>query len=80
MIKNYILYIHQIESLYIHNPPSPEQETASTWVMTTSSPADVTIRHHNGNSVESCPSTHESYCLYQGVCFYFPEMESYACK
>uniref|UniRef100_A0A8D3CZ80 Epidermal growth factor n=1 Tax=Scophthalmus maximus TaxID=52904 RepID=A0A8D3CZ80_SCOMX len=80
MIKNYILYIHQIESLYIHNPPSPEQETASTWVMTTSSPADVTIRHHNGNSVESCPSTHESYCLYQGVCFYFPEMESYACN
>uniref|UniRef100_A0A8D3C9F9 Epidermal growth factor n=1 Tax=Scophthalmus maximus TaxID=52904 RepID=A0A8D3C9F9_SCOMX len=57
-----------------------EQETASTWVMTTSSPADVTIRHHNGNSVESCPSTHESYCLYQGVCFYFPEMESYACN
>ncbi|XP_077465914.1 pro-epidermal growth factor [Stigmatopora argus] len=33
-----------------------------------------------GNSMESCPSTHESYCLYQGVCFYFPEVESYACN
>uniref|UniRef100_A0A3Q3MM30 Epidermal growth factor n=1 Tax=Mastacembelus armatus TaxID=205130 RepID=A0A3Q3MM30_9TELE len=43
-------------------------------------PADVTTRHHNSNSVQSCPSTHESYCLYQGVCFYFPEMESYACN
>ncbi|KAM9356664.1 pro-epidermal growth factor [Symphorus nematophorus] len=48
--------------------------------VTTRSPADVTTRHHNSNSVESCPSTHESYCLYQGVCFYFPEMESYACN
>uniref|UniRef100_A0A3Q2YUJ3 Epidermal growth factor n=1 Tax=Hippocampus comes TaxID=109280 RepID=A0A3Q2YUJ3_HIPCM len=35
---------------------------------------------HPGNSVESCPSTHESYCLYQGICFYFPEVESYACN
>ncbi|XP_041800377.1 pro-epidermal growth factor [Chelmon rostratus] len=54
-------------------------ETLSPWV-TTGSPADVTTQHHNSNSVESCPSTHESYCLYQGVCFYFPEMESYACN
>ncbi|KAE8285591.1 Pro-epidermal growth factor [Larimichthys crocea] len=37
--------------------------------------------HSNGRACEeSCPSTHESYCLYQGVCFYFPEMESYACN
>ncbi|XP_070769594.1 pro-epidermal growth factor [Enoplosus armatus] len=56
-----------------------ELETTSPWV-TTGSPADVTTRHHNSNSVESCPSTHESYCLYEGVCFYFPEMESYACN
>uniref|UniRef100_A0A665VMP8 Epidermal growth factor n=1 Tax=Echeneis naucrates TaxID=173247 RepID=A0A665VMP8_ECHNA len=56
-----------------------ELETASTWV-TTSSPPDVTSQHHNSNSVENCPSTHESYCLYQGVCFYFPDMESYACN
>ncbi|XP_044061864.1 pro-epidermal growth factor isoform X2 [Siniperca chuatsi] len=56
-----------------------ELETTSPWV-TTGSPADVTTRHHNSNSVESCPSTHESYCLYQGVCFYIPEMESYACN
>nr|XP_033488398.1 pro-epidermal growth factor isoform X2 [Epinephelus lanceolatus] len=54
-------------------------KTTSTWV-TTSSPADVTTRHHNSNSAESCPSSHESYCLYEGVCFYFPEMESYACN
>ncbi|KAM9849644.1 pro-epidermal growth factor [Aulostomus maculatus] len=45
-----------------------------------SSPADVIKRPHNSNSVESCPPSHESYCLYQGVCFYFPEMESYACN
>uniref|UniRef100_A0A3Q3JAL6 EGF-like domain-containing protein n=1 Tax=Monopterus albus TaxID=43700 RepID=A0A3Q3JAL6_MONAL len=43
-------------------------------------PADVSTQHHNSNSAESCPSTHESYCLYQGICFYFPEMESYACN
>ncbi|XP_034545945.1 pro-epidermal growth factor [Notolabrus celidotus] len=56
-------------------------DTTSQWV-TTGSPADVntTQSHINSNSVESCPSTHESYCLYQGVCFYFPEMESYACN
>lgn len=34
---------------------------------------------HN-NVVETCPSSHDSYCLYQGVCFYFPEMKSYACN
>ncbi|KAM3866980.1 pro-epidermal growth factor [Diretmus argenteus] len=56
-----------------------ELETTSPWV-TTSSPAEVNTRHHNSNAVEDCPSTHESYCLYQGVCFYFPEMESYACN
>ncbi|KAM7389104.1 hypothetical protein PAMP_023099 [Pampus punctatissimus] len=57
-----------------------EMETTPPWVTVTSSPADVNHRHPNSNSVESCPSTHESYCLYQGVCFYFPEMESYACN
>ncbi|XP_034739439.1 pro-epidermal growth factor [Etheostoma cragini] len=56
-----------------------ELETTAPWV-TTGSPADVTTQHHNSNSIENCPSTHESYCLYQGVCFYFPEMESYACN
>ncbi|XP_028272289.1 pro-epidermal growth factor [Parambassis ranga] len=56
-----------------------ELNTTSPWV-TPSSPADVTTRHHDSNAVESCPSTHDAYCLYQGVCFYFPEMESYACN
>ncbi|XP_068447771.1 pro-epidermal growth factor [Clinocottus analis] len=56
-----------------------ELKTTSSWV-TTGSPADVSTRHHDSNSVQSCPSSHESYCLYQGVCFYFPEMESYACN
>uniref|UniRef100_A0A3Q1I1W3 Epidermal growth factor n=1 Tax=Acanthochromis polyacanthus TaxID=80966 RepID=A0A3Q1I1W3_9TELE len=54
-------------------------ETTSPWV-TPISPVDVTTEHHNSNSVQSCPSTHETYCLYQGVCFYFPEMKSYACN
>ncbi|XP_054648859.1 pro-epidermal growth factor [Dunckerocampus dactyliophorus] len=58
---------HKCQALQI-TPPS----------VMTSSPADV--KHQNSNSVESCPSTHESYCLYQGVCFYFPEMETYACN
>uniref|UniRef100_A0A672ZF71 Epidermal growth factor n=1 Tax=Sphaeramia orbicularis TaxID=375764 RepID=A0A672ZF71_9TELE len=56
-----------------------EMETTPQWI-TPSGPTEVTPRHHNSNSAESCPSTHESYCLYQGVCFYFPEMESYACN
>uniref|UniRef100_A0A8C7TGH5 Epidermal growth factor n=1 Tax=Oncorhynchus mykiss TaxID=8022 RepID=A0A8C7TGH5_ONCMY len=43
-------------------------------------PMDVTSQWLNTNTVESCPSSHDTYCLYEGVCFYFPEMESYACK
>uniref|UniRef100_A0AAZ3RHZ6 EGF-like domain-containing protein n=1 Tax=Oncorhynchus tshawytscha TaxID=74940 RepID=A0AAZ3RHZ6_ONCTS len=34
----------------------------------------------NGHTLESCPSSHDTYCLYEGVCLYFPEMESYACN
>ncbi|CAB1325525.1 unnamed protein product [Coregonus sp. 'balchen'] len=56
-----------------------ELSTMSSWV-TTSRPMDVTSQWVNTNTVESCPSSHETYCLYEGVCFYFPEMESYACK
>ncbi|KAK5896718.1 hypothetical protein CesoFtcFv8_009848 [Champsocephalus esox] len=56
-----------------------ELETTTPWLMT-GSPADVTTGHHNSNSVETCPSSYESYCLYQGVCVYFPEMEAYACN
>ncbi|XP_053179658.1 pro-epidermal growth factor [Scomber japonicus] len=55
-----------------------ELETTPSWI-TTSRPADVN-GHRNSNSVQSCPSSHESYCLYEGICFYFPEMESYACN
>ncbi|XP_008277701.1 pro-epidermal growth factor [Stegastes partitus] len=56
-----------------------ELETTSPWV-TPLTPVDVTTRHHNSNKAQSCPSSHETYCLYQGVCFYFPEMRSYACN
>ncbi|KAI2656900.1 Pro-epidermal growth factor [Labeo rohita] len=52
---------------------------ASSWP-STGSPLDVTSPWQHNNAVQSCPSTHDSYCLYDGVCFYFPEMESYACK
>ncbi|XP_055015591.1 pro-epidermal growth factor [Boleophthalmus pectinirostris] len=41
---------------------------------------NMTPGHRNNTVVEKCPSTHESYCLYQGVCFYFPDMDSYACN
>ncbi|XP_074529760.1 pro-epidermal growth factor [Halichoeres trimaculatus] len=75
-------YLCKCQSGYhSHGKTCQALEPTSQWV-TTGSPADVTTtKHHsNSNSVESCPSTHESYCLYQGVCFYFPEMESYACN
>lgn len=42
--------------------------------------SNTTPGHHNVNMVEKCPSSHDSYCLYEGVCFYFPEMKSYACN
>uniref|UniRef100_A0AAY5KCG9 EGF-like domain-containing protein n=1 Tax=Esox lucius TaxID=8010 RepID=A0AAY5KCG9_ESOLU len=46
----------------------------------TRSPVDVTSHWVNPSGVESCPSSHDAYCFYEGVCFYLPEMESYACK
>uniref|UniRef100_A0AAR2IME2 EGF-like domain-containing protein n=1 Tax=Pygocentrus nattereri TaxID=42514 RepID=A0AAR2IME2_PYGNA len=46
---------------------------------TTSSTPDVTSPWRR-SGVESCPSSYDSYCLYNGVCFYFPEMDSYGCK
>ncbi|XP_058653064.1 pro-epidermal growth factor isoform X2 [Onychostoma macrolepis] len=56
-----------------------EFKSASSWP-STGSPLDVTSPWQHNNAVQSCPSTHDSYCLYNGVCFYFPEMESYACN
>ncbi|XP_056152686.1 pro-epidermal growth factor [Lampris incognitus] len=56
-----------------------ELETTSAWA-TTSSPADIHNQPGMNRTVESCPLTHQSYCLYQGVCFYFPEIDSYACN
>ncbi|XP_030650137.1 pro-epidermal growth factor [Chanos chanos] len=56
-----------------------EDKDASS-LMSTSSPSDVTSPWQHSNIVVSCPSTHDSYCMYDGVCFYFPEMESYACN
>ncbi|KAL2089199.1 hypothetical protein ACEWY4_016098 [Coilia grayii] len=43
---------------------------------TTVSPVAVTT----ASKRELCPATHDSYCMYEGVCFYFPEMETYACN
>ncbi|XP_051944898.1 pro-epidermal growth factor [Xyrauchen texanus] len=55
-----------------------EFKAAPSW-LSTGSPLVVTSpRQHN--TVQICPSTHDSYCLYEGVCLYFPEMESYACN
>lgn len=56
-----------------------ELKGASSWP-STGSPLDVTSPWQHNNVVQSCPSTHDSYCLYDGVCFYFPEMETYACN
>ncbi|KAM4732701.1 pro-epidermal growth factor [Anableps anableps] len=54
-------------------------ETISSRV-TSQSPMDVTTQHHNSNSAQKCPPSHDAYCLYHGVCLYFPEMDSYACN
>ncbi|XP_078810027.1 pro-epidermal growth factor isoform X3 [Oryzias latipes] len=56
-----------------------ELESPSSW-MTTTSPVEDRTQHHNRSSAQRCPSSHEAYCLYQGVCFYYPEMEAYACN
>uniref|UniRef100_A0AAQ5X4I0 EGF-like domain-containing protein n=1 Tax=Amphiprion ocellaris TaxID=80972 RepID=A0AAQ5X4I0_AMPOC len=64
---------------YLYLQSSQALATTSPWV-TPISPVDVTTKHHNSNTVQSCPSTHETYCLYQGECFYLPEMKSYACN
>ncbi|KAI5624942.1 pro-epidermal growth factor isoform X2, partial [Silurus asotus] len=42
-------------------------------------PLDMTTSWQRGDVVV-CPSTHDSYCLHDAVCFYFPEMETYACN
>ncbi|XP_041846789.1 pro-epidermal growth factor [Melanotaenia boesemani] len=72
-------YICKCLSGYYGNGQKCQELTKPPWV-TPRIPVDDTIQHHNNNSAERCPSSHEAYCLYQGVCFYFPEMESYACN
>ncbi|XP_054886331.1 pro-epidermal growth factor-like [Poeciliopsis prolifica] len=47
---------------------------------TSQTPMDVTTQHHISNSAEKCPPSHDAYCLHHGVCFYFPELKSYACN
>ncbi|KAF5898954.1 pro-epidermal growth factor [Clarias magur] len=44
------------------------------------SPLDVTTPWQRLDMMETCPSTHDSYCLNGALCFYFPEMETYACN
>lgn len=60
-------------------PQFSQELEAKLPVLQTSTPKDVIIENPNSES-KSCPSTHENYCLYEGVCFYFPEVDSYACK
>ncbi|KAL0974310.1 hypothetical protein UPYG_G00218670 [Umbra pygmaea] len=63
---------------YIGNGHSCQELASTSTLVTTSRPWDVTTQWVN--SIESCPSSHDTYCLYEGVCFYLPEMESYACN
>nr|XP_023677952.1 pro-epidermal growth factor isoform X1 [Paramormyrops kingsleyae] len=51
----------------------------ASWV-TTDTPADVTTQGQNRDRVENCPLSHETFCLNDGVCLYFPEIQSYACN
>ncbi|XP_036406633.1 pro-epidermal growth factor [Megalops cyprinoides] len=46
----------------------------------TRDPHHVTTQWQSNNVIESCPSSHDTYCLYDGSCFYFPEIQSYGCK
>uniref|UniRef100_A0A3Q4HI28 Epidermal growth factor n=1 Tax=Neolamprologus brichardi TaxID=32507 RepID=A0A3Q4HI28_NEOBR len=62
---------------YYSDGQTCQLESTSPWV-TPGTSADVTTKRHNGNA-ESCPAAYETYCLYHGVCFYFPELDSYAC-
>uniref|UniRef100_A0A8C1BTN5 Epidermal growth factor n=1 Tax=Cyprinus carpio carpio TaxID=630221 RepID=A0A8C1BTN5_CYPCA len=55
-----------------------EVKSASCWP-STGSPLNVTSPWQHNKAAQSCTFTHDSYCLYDGVCFYFPEMESNAC-
>ncbi|KAM8848876.1 pro-epidermal growth factor isoform 1-T1 [Synchiropus picturatus] len=55
------------------------QALPNLWV-STRSPSVTNSAHLNRSSVERCPSSHESYCLYQGICYYYPEVDSYACN
>ncbi|MED6257968.1 hypothetical protein ATANTOWER_001186, partial [Ataeniobius toweri] len=48
--------------------------------VTSQTPIDVTTRQHSSNSAERCPPSHDAFCLYHGVCVYFPQMDSYACN
>ncbi|XP_005467322.3 pro-epidermal growth factor [Oreochromis niloticus] len=72
-------YCKCLAGYYSDGQSCQELEPTSPWVTPATSP-DVTTKHHSRNAVESCPATHETYCLYHGVCYYFPELDSYACN
>ncbi|KAL4641632.1 pro-epidermal growth factor [Arapaima gigas] len=57
------------------------QKTPSTvqWT-TTRTPTELTTQGHSHGAMEECPASHDSYCLHEGVCFYVPDIESFACK
>ncbi|KAM6953133.1 pro-epidermal growth factor [Aplochiton taeniatus] len=67
---------------YSGNGHTCQDLAQSALASTSSSPVSVDISAKGGRAkdIESCPASHDSYCLYQGICFYFPEMESYACN
>ncbi|MBN3299037.1 EGF factor, partial [Amia calva] len=56
-----------------------EESIASTSEPETASPP-VTTTHWQNNLPKTCPPAYETYCLYGGVCFYIPDLESYACN
>ncbi|XP_058252369.1 pro-epidermal growth factor isoform X1 [Hemibagrus wyckioides] len=55
-------------------------EHSSTSRPSSETPPQVTTPWQRGDMVDICPSTHDSYCLNNAVCFYFPEMETFACN
>ncbi|TWW55336.1 Pro-epidermal growth factor [Takifugu flavidus] len=69
----------QPASIVVVHPLTRPESEASSPQLPTSTSADVSTENHSSDS-ESCPSTHDNYCLYEGVCFYFPEVDSYACN
>nr|XP_015200772.1 PREDICTED: pro-epidermal growth factor isoform X1 [Lepisosteus oculatus] len=73
-------YLCECHAGYIGDGLHCSESITATSLVKTISPHETTTQWPTNNLIESCPSSHETYCLYGGVCFYIPEIGSYACN